>query len=138
MTFDLVRFALLTLVAADLEADLSSAREAVSSFWVNLVYLKLYSTGSDVPTTLTSDYQSYSSALSSFNEALEGVGADDLDSGSTLYQEAAMAFLYMGYVIDDMIVLADLHDNKTGNIFSYERGLSSARRESQFYYGGGL
>lgn len=120
MIFDLVRLTFLTLVAADLEADLSSALEAVISFEADLSSFERYSTGSNVPTTLTSDYQSFSSALSSFNGALEGVGADDFDSGSApLYAEAARFFFWISYVFYLLADIALLHDGETGNIFSF-------------------
>lgn len=106
MIVDLVKLAFLTLVAADLEADLSSARKAASAFEDILWDINHTSTGSDVPTSLTSDYVSFISAFSSFNGALEGVGADDFTSGSiSLYNDAAAVFFYMGFVLSICLIL---------------------------------
>lgn len=120
MIFDLVRFALLTLAAADLQADLSSARAAAFSFEDVLCKFSYSSTGNDVPTTMTSDYESFLLAFSSFNGALEGVGVNGLTSGSTaLYEDVARAVFWVGYVVHDLGDLARLNANKTGNIFSF-------------------
>lgn len=120
MIFNLVALAFLTLAAADLQGDLSSASGAMASFFMSLNEVYFTSTGSDVPTSLTSDYQSFTSAFSSLNEALEGVGADDISSGSTrLYRQAANAFYDLDLVVVYLGNIAELHANKTGNIFSF-------------------
>lgn len=119
MIFDLVKFAFLALAAADLEADFSSAQNAAYTFDRKLVSLRLFSTETDIPTSFTSDYETFSSALSSFNKALEDVGADDIKSGSTLYVEAARAFSEMDNVLIDLVGNANLHYDKAGNIFSF-------------------
>lgn len=149
MIFDCVRLAFLTLVAADLSADLSSFTVTAGSFraalhdfyvlsgrsdiaktttWVSVntlasvprVYVSVPTTLTSVPTTLTSDYESFSLALSSFNEALEGVGVNDLTSGSTaLYSKVAGAFQYLQFVSMYLGLLGLAYVNHPGTIFSF-------------------
>lgn len=130
MVFDVIRFAFLTLAAADLGADLTSAKVAFSQFRSDLWVLYHSSTEVDVPTSYTSVYQSFSSALSSFNGALEGVVVDDFTSGSTaLFDSAGYVLFYLDYVVYTMGQIVDVHKNGTGDFLSFMQDIVEGMNE---------
>lgn len=120
MLFDIISLTVLTFVAADLDDDLRSASEAVSTFEWQLEMFSASYSGGDAPTYLTSYYESFTSALTSLNGVLEGVNSDSL--GMSFYDfdfELMFCFSGLGSVAWDLHQIAGHDSDGTGSLLSF-------------------
>lgn len=120
MFSDLIGLTVLSLVAADLDDDLRSATDAVSTFEWQLEMFSASYSGGDAPTYLTSYYESFTSALTSFNGVLEGVNSDSL--GMSFYDfdfDLRSCFSGLGSVAWDLHQIAGHDNDETGSLLSF-------------------